>query len=193
MEKSFATQVLDRLATGLVRHPRWFLWPQLLVFAGCVTYTVFNLEFHTDRNALVDADKAYHRNFLDYKANFDSQDDIVTVVESEDFEKNRQFVERLGTRLEKEPDLFTGIFFKGDLKMLGPKALLFLEDPSVIQTMGDRIREARPMIEAFEQVNSLESLVKELNRQFRTSPQERTEETDRLIEGLPILCLLYTS
>ncbi len=187
MEKSFATQVLDRLATGLVRHPRWFLWPQLLVFAGCVTYTVFNLEFHTDRNALVDADKAYHRNFLDYKANFDSQDDIVTVVESEDFEKNRQFVERLGTRLEKEPDLFTGIFFKGDLKMLGPKALLFLEDPSVIQTMGDRIREARPMIEAFEQVNSLESLVKELNRQFRTSPQERTEETDRLIEGLPIL------
>ena len=129
MEKSFATQVLDRLATGLVRHPRWFLWPQLLVFAGCVTYTVFNLEFHTDRNALVDADKAYHRNFLDYKANFDSQDDIVTVVESEDFEKNRQFVERLGTRLEKEPDLFTGIFSRETSRCLAPRHSCFLRIP----------------------------------------------------------------
>ena len=92
MTKSFATKILEGLANALEAHPRWFLFPQLLVFVVCVTYTINHIEFHTDRNALVDADKQYHRNFLDYKANFNSQDDIVTVVESADLEKNRQFV-----------------------------------------------------------------------------------------------------
>ena len=187
MNSTFATRILEKLATGIGRYPRAFLVPQIILFFFSVYYTVQNIEFHTDRNALVDADKQYHRNFLEYKANFDSQDDIVTVVESEDLEKNRQFVERLGARLEAEPELFSGIFFKGDLKLLGPKALLFIEDPEVIQTMGDRIREARPMIEAFQHINSLESLLKELNRRFRSSPQERNEETEQFVEALPAL------
>ena len=187
MNSTFATRILELLATGVSRYPRTFLVPQIILFFCCIYYTVQNIEFHTDRNALVDADKQYHRNFLEYKANFDSQDDIVTVVESEDLEKNRQFVERLGARLEAEPELFTGIFFKGDLKLLGPKALLFLEDPAVIQTMGDRIREARPMIETFQHVNSLESLLEELNRRFRSAPQESNTETEQFVEALPAL------
>ena len=59
---------------------------------------------------------------------FPLQDDLVVVVESEDPEKNRQFVERLGARLEQETNLFTDVFYKGDLKMLGQKALLFVPE-----------------------------------------------------------------
>ncbi len=187
MTKPFANKILEGLANTLSAYPRAFLIPQLLLFVVSVTYTVQNIEFHTDRNALVDADKQYHRNFLDYKENFNSQDDIVTVVESEDFEKNRQFVERLGARLKAEPELFAGIFYKGDLKRLGPKALLFVEDPDVIQTMGDRLREARPMIESFQEINSLETLFKELNRRFRTASDEANEETEKFVEALPAL------
>lgn len=187
MSDSLARRILERLAQGIIARPNLFVLPQILLATACVVYTVKNITFQTDRNALVDADKQYHRNFLDYKANFESQDDIVTVVESEDFEKNRQFVERLGARLAAEPDLFNGVFFKGDLKMLGPKALLFLEDPSVIETMGDSIREARPMIEAFREVNSLESLFRELNRRFRTASNEPDPETEKFVAALPAL------
>ena len=187
MPSSFANRILGKLAISISKHPHAYLIPQIFLFFGCVYYTIVSIEFHTDRNALVDADKQYHRNFLEYKANFDSQDDIVTVVESEDLEKNRQFVERLGARLAAEPELFTGIFFKGDLKVLGPKALLFIEDPAVVQTMGDRLREARPMIEAFQHVNSLESLLKELNRRFRNASEELDQESEQFIEALPAL------
>jgi len=40
------------------------------------------------------------------------QEDLVTLIESDDLEKNRQFVERLAARLEVETNLFKNIFFK---------------------------------------------------------------------------------
>ena len=65
------------------------------------------------------ANKTYHQNFLRFKKEFPTQDDLVVVVESENAEKNRQFVERLGAKLEAETNLFKDVFYKGDLKMLG--------------------------------------------------------------------------
>lgn len=185
MSSSFAARILRSLAIGVCKYPKAFLLPQILLFFASVFYTVKNLEFHTDRNALVDADKPYHRNYLDYKANFDSEDDVIAVVESEDEEKNRQFVERLGARLDAEPELFSGVFYKGDLKRLGRKALFFPKDDSVIQTMSEQIRKARPMLETFQRVNSLESLLNEVNRQFRTPSKE--SENPAPTSALPAL------
>lgn len=48
--------------------------------------------------------------FSQFQKEFPGQDDLVVIVESERPEKNRQFVERLGTRLEAETNLFTDIF-----------------------------------------------------------------------------------
>ncbi len=185
MSPSFAARILRSLAIGVCKYPKAFLLPQILLFFACVFYTVKNLEFHTDRSALVDADKPYHRNYLDYKASFDSEDDVIAVVESGDAEKNRQFVERLGARLDAEPELFSGVFYKGDLKKLGRKALFFPKDDSVIQTMSEQIRKARPMLETFQRVNSLESLLNEVNRQFRTASKEA--ENTALTSALPAL------
>lgn len=180
MSSSFAARILGSLAAGVCKHPKAFLFPQIFLFFASVFYTVQNLEFHTDRNALVDADKPYHRNYLDYKANFDSEDDIVAVVESGNAEKNRQFVERLGARLDTEPELFSSVFYKGDLKKLGRKALFFPKEDSVIQRMSEQIRKAQPMLETFQRVNSLESLLNEVNRQFRTAEPENTALADAL-------------
>ena len=43
-------------------------------------------------------------------------------------EKNRQFVERLGAKLEAETNLFHDVFYQGDLTMMGTKALLFVPE-----------------------------------------------------------------
>src|SRR5438876_3797050 len=121
--RSVTARVLFWLADALYNHRRWFFYPQLLLMTLAVYYTVTHLEFLTSRDALVGGEKEYHRIFLHYKEEFPVQDDLVVVVESENTEKNRQFVERLGAKLERETNLFASVFYKGDLKTMGPKAL----------------------------------------------------------------------
>src|SRR5687768_1855827 len=98
--KSFHLRFLFRLAHGLYTHRRWFFYPQAVLMLLCAFYTARYLEFRTSRNDLVGGDKEYHRVFLAFKKEFPIQDDLVVVVESEDPQKSRQFVERLGKKLE---------------------------------------------------------------------------------------------
>src|SRR5437773_1132667 len=129
-DETFFARLLVWLARKVIRYRGWIIYPQLVLFVVCILYTKFNLTFDMSRNNLVGANKKYHQNFLKFKKEFPTQDDLVVVVESEDAEKNRQFVERLAAKLEAETNLFTHVFFKGDLKLLGAKALLFISDES---------------------------------------------------------------
>ena len=157
-----------------------------MLAAACVIYTVRCLEFNTSRNDLVGANKKYHQNFLTFKKEFPTQDDLAVVVESEDDEKNRQFVERLGAKLEAETNLFTHLFFKGDLKMLGSKALLFVPADNLVE-LKKTMQDYRPFIERFTRTTNLVSLFDMINTQFRTAKQERNEQNDSLVRALPAL------
>ena len=133
------------LADAIYRFPRLFFYPQVVLFALCLFFTIDKLQFDTNRNNLVGAEKEYHRNYLRYKEEFTGQDDLVAVVESEDIEKNRQFVERLGARLEAETNTFTDVFYKGDLKLMGPKALLFVTNETILVEMLQQLKDSRPV------------------------------------------------
>ena len=184
--RSFTARVLHWLSDAIYAHPRWFLYPQIVLAILCVFYTVFNLEFLTSRNDLVGADKAYHRIYLEFKTEFPVQDELVAVVESPDIERNRQFVERLGARLRAEKDLFTGVFFKGDLASMGPKALLFLPDDALAD-LTKTLREHRPVMQEFAKANNLVSLFDLVNTQFRTAVRRSDEENQALVNALPAL------
>lgn len=186
-------KLLNRLADGVIRHPRWFFYPHLLLFAFCVWFTIFSpwhLEFDSSRDNLVGGDKRYHQNFLRFKKEFILPDELVVVVESEDKEKNRQFVERLGTKLEAETNLFMDVVWKGDLKMLGRKALLFVPEPELGE-LHKTLRDYRPFLETFSRANSLPSLFNLVNQEFgkqiNNQGQEPSPEIDALIKALPAL------
>src|SRR5438093_8956414 len=137
---SVAVRVLRWFSNPVYRYPRLFCYPQLLLFIASIIYTVARLEFDTNRNDLVGAEKQYHRNFLHYKKEFIAQDELVAVVESEDMEKNRQFVARLGARLESETNLFTDVIYNNDVTILAKNALLFLpvkDRKELLQTLRD--------------------------------------------------------
>jgi len=138
---SLMARLLGQLARAALRHPRWLVIPQIVLFVVCVFYALPKpygwLEFDTNRDDLVGANKKYQHNFLKFKKEFTQQDDLVVVVQSENPEKNREFVERLGARLEAETNLFTDVFYKGDLKMMGSKALLFVPDETPDFDSGD--------------------------------------------------------
>ncbi len=194
-------RLLTKLAQALYRYPRWFIYPQAVLFAVSVYYTVTHLEFDTRRNNLVGAQRKYHQNFLQFRKEFPTQDDLVVVVESEDPEKNRQFVERLGAKLEAariripvspgaketvETNLFNHIFYKGDLKMLGSKALLFVPEKD-LQELEKKLQDFRPFLDPFSQTTNLVSLFDMINTQFRTARREQDAKTESLIRTIPAL------
>ncbi len=179
-------RLLNVVADVVLRFPKFFIYSQILLFGLCVFYTVTNLEFHTDRNSLVGSDKKYHLNFLKFQKEFPAQDDLVVVVESETPEKNRQFVERLGAKLERETNIFTDIFYKGDLPMMGPKALLFVPEPD-LKELQKTLEDYHPFLQQFSRATNLNSLFTLINRQFRTSKKEETAETRALVNALPAL------
>ena len=185
-KQSFVQRLLTRLAEAVCSHPRAFFYPQMALFAVCLLYTVRHLEFSTSRNDLVGADKLYHRNFLAFKDEFPDQDDLVVVVESDRQDKNRQFVERLGARLEAETNLFKDVFYKGDLKLMGSKALLFVP-PEDLSELQKKVKDYQPFIQNFSRATNLVSLFSIVNRQFRTAKQEANAENESMLGALPAL------
>ncbi len=183
----WATWLLRGLADAVYRHPRLFFYPQALAFLVALLFPVWRLEFDTNRNRLVGEDKVYHQAYLKYRREFAAQDELVVLVESEDIEKNRQFVERLGARLEAETNLFTDIFFKGDLKLMGPKALLFITNHTLLEDMAQRLREARPVLNHFAQVTNLNALFQTVTAQFRNAARQPEAADPSLLDSLPAL------
>src|SRR5271170_87170 len=153
---SFLARLLAKLAAAVCRHPRWFFYPQIGLFVACVLYTVFSLQFDTSRDDLVGSNKKYHQNYLQLKKEFSQQSDLVVMIESENVEKNRQFAERIGAKLAAETNLFTDVFFKGDLPMMGAKALLFVPEKD-LGSLQKTLEDDLPFIRKFTQTTNLVS------------------------------------
>lgn len=183
---SFAQRFLAWLA-HLVFTRRWlFFFPHFILLGLAVWLTITHLAFSTDRNDLVGSDKKYHQIYLDFRKEFVGLDDVVVVVESEDREKNRQFVERLAVRVEAETNMFAEVLYKGDLKMLGPKALLFLEDEE-LRELRRTLGEDRPLVAQFTQATNLNSLFRLVNAQFRAAALQTNAQAESLASALPAL------
>jgi hopanoid biosynthesis associated RND transporter like protein HpnN len=183
---SFLARWLGRLARAVVRHPRWFFWPQVLLFIASIGITVGFLQFNTDRNSLVGSQQRYHHNYAEFQKEFPQEDDLVVVVESDNLEKNRQFVERLGARLETETNLFKDVFYKGDLTMMGSKALMFVPEND-LASLRDTLKDDLPFIQKFIPATNLISFFDLINKQFYSAKRETNAQNEALIKSLPAL------
>ncbi len=184
-------RVLAKLASVVCCYPRVVLYSQVVLFVVSIFITVKFLQFDTSRDNLVGSNKKYHRNFLQFKKEFPQQDDLVVVVESENPEKNRQFVERLGAKLDAETNLFTDVLYKGDLRMLGNKALLFASETNVMD-LKQTLQDYRPFIRKFTATTNLNSLFEMVNTEFRTAKREANAENESMIKSIPALERIVT-
>ena len=222
--ETFFGRLLARGAAAICARPRWFIWPQLLLFVLCVLFTIDRLQFSTNRNDLVGGKHKYHENYLGLKKEFPQQDDLVVVVESDEPEKNRQFVERLGAKMEAatirvpaspeargtaassrlagwiraglnsnkqhveliETNLFVNVFYKGDLRSLGSKALLFVPEPD-LRELRKTLKDYQPFIGQFTKATNLVTLFELVNTQIRTASREDSAENRSLVGALPAL------
>jgi uncharacterized protein len=112
--------------------------------------------------------------------------DLDVVVQSDDPEKNRQFIERLAAKMLPETNLFCDVFYQHDLAAMGTKALFFVpeDDLKSIQTT---LRSEMPFINQFTRTTNLPSFFEEMNTMFRTSSANTNAQTDSLVQALPFL------
>jgi hopanoid biosynthesis associated RND transporter like protein HpnN len=194
--KTLADTLLGRalglLADVVIRHRQFFFWPQILLFGLSIIYTVRYLEFDGSRDNLVGSGQKYHQIYQQFKREFPSQDDLVVVVEGENPEKNRQFVERLGAKLDAEAkpelknSLFTNVMYRNDFPMLGRKALLFASE-SDLKGLREQMTNFLPFVQKFTQVTNLNSMFEMVNSQILHAKAEDNPENDALMKAMPML------
>ena len=186
LHEQLAGRLLHKLADRLQSHPLWFVFPQMLLLVLCVVFTTTRLRFSTNRSDLVSADEKYQSALLLLNHEFKFQDSLVAIVESESPDKNRRFVELLANRLRAEPDLFQDVYYKGDLKMMGSKALLFLPEET-LEDLRRTLIENAPVIQTFSQVDSLNALFGLVERQLREAGASTSTQRTALAGSLPAL------
>ena len=188
---SFLARSLARLTVAVCRHPRWFFYPQVALFLLCVLYTIGFLKADMNRDNLVGPNQKYHENYLRLQQEFPQQGDLVVVVESDNIEKNRQFVERIAAKMQTETNLFRDVFYQQSLAMMGSKALLYASETNLME-MKTMLQAARPFVRQFTQTTNLVSFFEQINTAFRTAPREANADTDSLIQALPALTRIVT-
>jgi hopanoid biosynthesis associated RND transporter like protein HpnN len=192
---SFLARLLAGLAAVVIRHPRWFFWPQIGLFLFCVVYALpkpyGHLDFDKNQDNLVGPNQKYHRNFLRFQKEFPQPDALVVVVESDNIEKNRQFVERIAAKMQVETNLFRDVFYAQNPMMMGPKGLLYASETNLME-LKSMLHAAQPFIRQFTQTTNLISFFEQINTAFRTAPREANAETDSLVNSLPALTRIVT-
>ena len=138
-----------------------------------------------NRDNLVGAGVKYHQIHLKFRREFPGEDQVV-LVESAQWERNRRFMEHLAARLKPQTNLFTDIFYKGDLPSLGSKGLL-LAPAADLEQMRQSVAEYVPFLRDFTQATNLDSLFSLVNQRFRTGGREATGQTEALLNALPFL------
>src|SRR4051794_10924754 len=145
---TYFARLLRRLAQAVCQHSKWFVYPQICFFILSVLYAVHGLNLDMNRENLIGEQSRYHQIYLSFRREFPAPDELVLVVESHNAGRNHQFIERLAARVAPETNLFTDLFYKGDLTTLGPKALLLVPEKN-LEDMRRTLRDNRPFLQQF--------------------------------------------
>jgi hypothetical protein len=192
---SFLARLLAGLAAAVIRHPRWVFWPQVVMFVICVVYALpkpyGHLDFDKNQDNMVGPNQKYHHNFLQFQKEFPEPDALVVVVESDNLEKNRQFVERIAAKMQAETNLFQDVFFAQNPMIMGSKGMLYASEKDLVETK-TMLTAAQPFIRQFTQTTNLDSFFEQINTAFRTAPREANSNTESLVSSLPALTRIVT-
>ncbi len=196
MKPLSADSVLARglgwLAAAVIRHPRRFVYPQLVLFLACLALTATRLQFDMNQDDLVGPNQKYHRSFLALHREFPRlENELVVVVESDEAEKNRQFIERLAMKMAPQTNWFSDIFYQQNLAMLGTKALFYVPTND-LASIAATLRQDQPFIRQFMRTTNLVSFFEQVNTAFRTAPRQANAQTESLVQSLPVLTRILT-
>ena len=130
------------------RHPLIVLAGSLLAVAASIWLSCCRLEYHTQRDDLMSADKACQVRWRNYLTEFGSDDDIVFVVEGGTEKRMQAAIDSLALSLRSHPEHFDRVFEKVDLRPLRNRALLYLSSEELDQ-LYLHLRQLGPLLGSF--------------------------------------------
>ena len=139
-------RLLRVLARLVCRYPEWFIYPQILLFVLSVVYTTTHWTEDMDQDNLVGGPT--HQVYMKFRQEFPGEDELAVVVQSDDMERNRQFVETAGGTVGAGNQSVHGCILQGRPEALGRKALLFAPEDD-LKEMQTTLKDYRPFIEEF--------------------------------------------
>jgi hopanoid biosynthesis associated RND transporter like protein HpnN len=131
------SNALGRFLTGIsmlsFRNPFLTLLLSGLLCAFSVWLASARLELRMDWTYLFYPDEPIVVAGQHARSLFPLPGDIAVLVDQGTLEDRKEFLDRLASRMEEEPDTFKHIFYRFDLKPLMPKALYYLDEKTLAQ------------------------------------------------------------
>lgn len=140
---------LARRVAGLVgwvaRHPRAVLIAALVLTLAAVHTAYDRLEYHTQRNDLLSADKPCQKRWQKYLDAFGDDDDMVVVAEGTDRERMKAAIDAVAERIRQQPEMFDRVFYKVDLRHFRDRAILHLPAEQ-LEAIRGRVERMEPLL-----------------------------------------------
>ncbi|MFO0826106.1 MAG: MMPL family transporter [Gemmataceae bacterium] len=158
----FLARFVAGVVAGIIRHPFAVLAVAAIVTAAAVQLAYTRLDYHTQRNDLLSADKPCQQRWQKYVDAFGDDDDMVVVAEGTDHKQMQAALDAVAAKVKARPELFDRVFYKVDLSHLRDRALLHLP-PEQLDSISTRLDRMKPLLGPFGPVTwrmlSLQSLL----------------------------------
>ena len=145
---TLTARMLGGLVSTVSARPRLTLWLGLALACAAVGITVADLTIKTSRSDLIDPATKFAESWKEYSRTFGATSDLIVVVETP--VPNPRLIQsvlnELGTRLEKEKELYSSVLYRVDQTTLRSKGLQFL-DMSQLQRTASRVDRFNGMIQ----------------------------------------------
>jgi len=125
-EEGLLTELILWLTRAVIRRPGVTLAFSIALGIVSLAITARFLTFKTNRADLIDSKADFHQRWLRFEHLFGDDSDVVVVVEGEGEQQVKPVMDRIGKRLEAEPELFSRVLYKVDPSALQSRALQYL-------------------------------------------------------------------
>jgi hopanoid biosynthesis associated RND transporter like protein HpnN len=138
-------RLLRALGEVVYFHPGAVTAVSAALLAVAAWLSIFHLGVINNINDLIRPDSPVHTHYLNYKKEFDIREEMIVVIRSDDFARNRAAAEDLGTILAGRPDDFDRIYFRHDFSRL-EKKLLFFQSPEELADTAAQLKSLRAVL-----------------------------------------------
>ncbi|MFO0796882.1 MAG: MMPL family transporter [Gemmataceae bacterium] len=139
------TRLVAAVVAAVSRRPRLTLAVCLSLAAASVALAATRLDYRTQRNDLLSADKPGQQRWQRYLDAFGEDDDMVVVAEGPDRARMAAALDAVAERLKQRPELFDRVFHRTDLRGLHDRALLFLSTDQIAAVKA-RVERMEPLL-----------------------------------------------
>jgi hopanoid biosynthesis associated RND transporter like protein HpnN len=170
-EEGLFRQLVQSLTASVAQRPFAALGFVAIISLLSLGVSARFLTFKTNRADLIDPNTPFHQRWIQFVERFGEDSDIVCVVEAENTNQLRTVLERLGSSLEAERDLFDRVMYKVDPRSLQSKGLQYLA-PGDLEKANARLEMYAPILEGHWNRAGLESYCRRLADYIRTSAEQ---------------------